>query len=88
MTRPLRFWLCAAGINMPRQRRSTRDRTVSFVIEVYRERHDFRPGQTVHLRPRREFAYIFDHVCDAHVFCTTRKRLGRQSASADMAPRA
>ncbi|CAN0599600.1 unnamed protein product, partial [Laminaria digitata] len=39
----------------------------SFVIKVYRERHDFQPGQTVHMRPRPEFAHIFDNASGARV---------------------
>ena len=34
----------------------------SEVVAVFRERHDFHPGQTVHLKPRADCAHIFDSV--------------------------
>ena len=30
------------------------------VVAVFRDRHDLRPGQRVHLRPRAERAHLFD----------------------------
>src|SRR5690348_2257273 len=30
------------------------------VVALFRERHNFAPGQTVHLRPRPELAHVFD----------------------------
>jgi len=39
----------------------------SDITAVFRERHDFQPGQTVHLRPRPEFAHIFDDASGARV---------------------
>jgi len=30
------------------------------IVAVFRDRHDFRPGQGVHLRPRPEHAHLFD----------------------------
>ena len=32
----------------------------SEIVAVFRERHNFEPGQTVHLRPRPEHAHLFD----------------------------
>jgi multiple sugar transport system ATP-binding protein len=32
----------------------------SEIVAVFRERHKFEPGQTVHLRPRAEHAHLFD----------------------------
>ena len=32
----------------------------SEIVAVFHERHDFRPGQTVHLKPRPEHAHLFD----------------------------
>ena len=37
------------------------------IVAVFRERHDFRPGQTVHLRPRPEYAHIFDGASGSRV---------------------
>ena len=39
----------------------------SDIVAVFRERHDFQPGQTVHLKPRPEFAHIFDSASGARV---------------------
>ena len=39
----------------------------SDIVAVFRERHDFQPGQTVHLRPRPEYAHIFDDASGARV---------------------
>ncbi len=33
---------------------------VSDLVAVFRDRHDFQPGQTVHLRPRVDQAHVFD----------------------------
>ncbi|HEY4162179.1 MAG TPA: TOBE domain-containing protein, partial [Dongiaceae bacterium] len=30
------------------------------IVALFRERHTFAPGQTIHLRPRREQAHLFD----------------------------
>jgi multiple sugar transport system ATP-binding protein len=30
------------------------------LVALFRERHDFRPGDTLHLRPRQAFAHLFD----------------------------
>ena len=30
------------------------------MVAMFRERHEFTPGQTVHLRPRAEHAHLFD----------------------------
>jgi multiple sugar transport system ATP-binding protein len=32
----------------------------SEIVALFRERHSFTPGQTIHLRPRREQAHLFD----------------------------
>jgi len=32
----------------------------SEIVAVFHDRHDFKPGQTVHLRPRPEHAHLFD----------------------------
>jgi multiple sugar transport system ATP-binding protein len=37
------------------------------IVAVFRERHDFQPGQTVHLRPRADQAHIFDSATRARV---------------------
>jgi multiple sugar transport system ATP-binding protein len=29
-------------------------------VALFRERHNFTPGQTVHLRPRADLAHLFD----------------------------
>ncbi|MDP1730953.1 MAG: sn-glycerol-3-phosphate ABC transporter ATP-binding protein UgpC [Devosia sp.] len=34
----------------------------SEIVAVFRERHQFEPGQTVHLRPRADQAHLFDSV--------------------------
>jgi len=31
----------------------------SDIVALFRERHDFRPGDTVHLRPRPDHAHLF-----------------------------
>lgn len=30
------------------------------LVALFRERHDFKPGQKVHLKPREELAHLFD----------------------------
>jgi multiple sugar transport system ATP-binding protein len=30
------------------------------IVALFRERHSFKPGETIHLRPRREQAHLFD----------------------------
>jgi multiple sugar transport system ATP-binding protein len=32
----------------------------SEIVAVFRDRHDFKPGETVHLRPRPDQAHLFD----------------------------
>jgi multiple sugar transport system ATP-binding protein len=39
----------------------------SEIVAVFRERHQFEPGQTVHLRPRPEHAHLFDGASGARV---------------------
>jgi multiple sugar transport system ATP-binding protein len=39
----------------------------SEIVAVFHERHDFRPGQTVHLKPRPEHAHLFDSESGARV---------------------
>ena len=37
------------------------------IVAVFRDRHDFKPGQTVHLRPRAELAHLFDSATGARI---------------------
>src|SRR5690606_6219023 len=39
----------------------------SEIIAVFRERHQFEPGQTVHLKPRPEHARLFDGASGSRV---------------------
>jgi multiple sugar transport system ATP-binding protein len=39
----------------------------SEIVAVFRERHQFTPGQTVHLRPRPEYAHLFDGASGSRV---------------------
>jgi multiple sugar transport system ATP-binding protein len=39
----------------------------SEIVAVFRERHQFEPGQTVHLKPRPEHAHLFDGASGARV---------------------
>jgi multiple sugar transport system ATP-binding protein len=39
----------------------------SEIVAVFRERHQFQPGQTVHLKPRPEHAHLFDGASGARV---------------------
>jgi multiple sugar transport system ATP-binding protein len=32
------------------------------IVSLFRERHDFKPGQTIHFRPRTELVHVFDVV--------------------------
>jgi multiple sugar transport system ATP-binding protein len=32
----------------------------SEIVALFRERHDFKPGDTLHLRPRKELVHLFD----------------------------
>ena len=32
----------------------------SEIVSLFRERHDFKPGDTLHLRPRTELVHLFD----------------------------
>ena len=37
------------------------------IVAVFRDRHDFKPGQTVHLRPRADQAHVFDSATGARI---------------------
>ena len=37
------------------------------MVAVLRDWHDFKPGQTVHLRPRAERAHLFDVATGARL---------------------
>jgi multiple sugar transport system ATP-binding protein len=39
----------------------------SDIVAVFRDRHNFQPGQTVHLKPRPEFVHLFDSASGARV---------------------
>jgi multiple sugar transport system ATP-binding protein len=32
----------------------------SEIVALFRERHDFKPGDTLHLRPRKDLVHLFD----------------------------
>jgi multiple sugar transport system ATP-binding protein len=37
------------------------------IVAVFRDWHDFKPGQTVHLRPRADRAHLFDNATGARI---------------------
>jgi multiple sugar transport system ATP-binding protein len=37
------------------------------IVAVFRDWHDFEPGQTVHLRPRADRAHLFDNATGARI---------------------
>jgi multiple sugar transport system ATP-binding protein len=39
----------------------------SEIVAVFHDRHDFKPGQTIHLKPRPEHAHLFDSSSGARV---------------------